>query len=111
MLKVIGNVLVKAVTAPFALLAGGGAEDLSRVAFEPGTATLRADSLAALDKVARALQDRPALNVTITGQVHDGAERAAWQAAALERRLQTLWQRELARPARAPIWPTRPPAR
>ena len=93
-LKVIGNVLVKAVTAPFSLLAGGGAEDLSRVAFDPGTATLRADSLAALDKVARALQDRPALNVTITGQVHDGAERAAWQAAALERRLQTLWQRE-----------------
>jgi uncharacterized protein involved in outer membrane biogenesis len=113
-LKVIGNVLVKAVTAPFALLTGGGAEDLNRVAFEPGTATLRTDSLAALDKVARALQDRPALNVTVTGQAHDGAERTAWQAAALERRLQTLWRRERAKAGptddEATDTPTSPPA-
>ena len=34
-LKVIVNLLVKALTAPFALLAGGGSDDLSLVDFRP----------------------------------------------------------------------------
>lgn len=96
-LKVLGNVLNKALTAPFALLSGGSGEDLSRVAFLPGLAQLQPDAPALLDRVARSLADRPALTVTLAGEADREAERAAWQAAALERRLQTLHRRELAR--------------
>lgn len=96
-LKVIGNVLSKALTAPFALLSGGSGEDLSRVAFLPGLAQLQPDAPALLDRVSRALADRPALTVTLAGEADREAERAAWQAAALERRLQALHRRELAR--------------
>ncbi|KDB53122.1 hypothetical protein X805_12940 [Sphaerotilus natans subsp. natans DSM 6575] len=96
-LKVIGNVLSKALTAPFALLSGSSSEDLSRVAFLPGLAQLQPDAPALLDRVARALADRPALTVTLAGEVDRETERAAWQAAALERRLQALHRRELAR--------------
>ncbi|MFM2348410.1 MAG: hypothetical protein RL654_3163 [Pseudomonadota bacterium] len=95
--KVIGNVLSKALTAPFALLAGGSGEDLSRVAFLPGLAQLQPDAPTLLDRVARALADRPALTVTLAGEADREAERTAWQAAALERRLQALHRRELAR--------------
>lgn len=96
-LKVIGNVMSKALTAPFALLSGGSGEDLSRVAFLPGLAQLQPDAPALLDRVARSLADRPALTVTLAGEADREAERAAWQAAALERRLQALHRRELAR--------------
>ncbi|MFG5409189.1 DUF748 domain-containing protein [Piscinibacter sakaiensis] len=61
-LKLILNLLGKALSAPFSLLAGGGSgPDLSQVEFEPGTARLAPSGVAALDKVARALTDRPAL--------------------------------------------------
>ena len=58
-LKVIGNVLTKAITAPFSFLSGGGDDDLSVVTFEPGTAVLTPEGRAAADKVAKALLDRP----------------------------------------------------
>jgi len=40
--KIIGNLIMKAVTSPFALLANalGGSSDLSAVAFAPGSAQL-----------------------------------------------------------------------
>jgi hypothetical protein len=75
--KVIVNLLVKAITAPFALLTGGGGPDLSQVAFLPGTATLAPGAEAALDKVAKALQDRPGLRMTVTGTADLAAEHEA----------------------------------
>ena len=85
-LKVIGNLLVKALTAPFALLAGGGGEDLSVVEFRPGTASVSEAGRAALDKVAKALADREALKMTVTGAADAAGEREAFQRAALEAR-------------------------
>jgi hypothetical protein len=80
--KAITNLLVKAVTAPFALLAsavdGGGAE-LSRVEFAPGVATLDASARENLDKIATALADRPALTLTVTGESRLDRERDAWK--------------------------------
>jgi uncharacterized protein involved in outer membrane biogenesis len=86
-LKVIGNLLVKAITAPFSLLFGGGGPDLSVVAFEPGTARIAGDGAAALDKVAKALTDRPALKMTVTGAADPQSEREAFQRATLEARI------------------------
>ncbi len=78
--RVIVNLIVKAVTAPFSLLAGalgGGGEELSVVAFEPGSAALGPQARSGLDKVAKALQDRPALKMTVVGTASLEAEREA----------------------------------
>ncbi|MDP9045147.1 MAG: DUF748 domain-containing protein, partial [Pseudomonadota bacterium] len=74
--KVIVNLLTKALTSPFALLGGAsdGAEDLSQVEFRPGTADITPPGLVALDKVAQALNERPALKMTVTGTADSVAE-------------------------------------
>ncbi len=96
-LKVIGNLLVKALTAPFALLAGGGSEDLSVVEFRPGTALIADGSVATLDKVAKALAERESLKMTVTGAADPAGEREAFQQATLEARLLAERRRELLR--------------
>jgi len=80
--KAIGNLLAKAVTAPFALLAsavGGGGAELSRVEFAPGVATLDASAREGLDKIAAALAERPTLTLTVTGESRLDRERDAWK--------------------------------
>jgi len=80
--KAISNLIVKAVTAPFALLAsavGGEAAELSRVEFAAGVATLDASARESLDKVATALAERPALTLTVTGESRLDLERDAWK--------------------------------
>ncbi len=96
-LKVIGNLLVKAVTAPFALLAGGGGEDLSFVAFAPGTTAFTDAGRASLDKVGKALLDRPALRMTVTGSSDPQSEREAIQQAALTARIAAEQKRDALR--------------
>ncbi len=95
--KVIINLLTKAITAPFALLAGAGKDDLSLVEFRPGTATIAASSVAAIDKVAQALNDRPSLRMTVTGAADPASERDAIQEAAIEARLRAEQRREALR--------------
>jgi hypothetical protein len=75
--KVIGNLLVKAVTAPFSLLASalGGGDELSTVNFAPGSAELSAQAGAGLDKVVGALVQRPALQMTVVGTASLAVER------------------------------------
>ncbi|WP_338413956.1 DUF748 domain-containing protein [uncultured Sphaerotilus sp.] len=101
-LKVIGNVLTKAITAPFSFLSGGSSDDLSAVTFEPGTATLTAEGRSTADKVAQALTDRPALTLTLHGLADGPTEQDAYRAAALEKRLLAAAQRERAEAGEAP---------
>ena len=79
--KVITNLVTKAITAPFSLLAnafgGSGGAELSSVTFAPGSATLSDGARAGLDKVAQALQDRSALKLTVVGSANLEAEREA----------------------------------
>ena len=93
-LKVIVNLLTKALTAPFALLSGGGSEDLSLADFESGTARLSPKGRAVVDKVAQALLDRPALRMTVTGAADPASERAAMQAEALAQTLRSEHRRD-----------------
>jgi hypothetical protein len=93
--KLILNLLEKAITAPFSLLAGGGEHDLSQVLFVPGTPRLEAGADETLDKVAKALQDRPGVQLTITGLADADQEHADLQAANLDARLVGLRRTEL----------------
>lgn len=113
-LKIIGNLLVKALTAPFSLLAGGGSDDLSYIAFEPGTARMASSGGGVIDKVAKALTDRPALKMTVTGASDPQSERDAMQRAALEARIAIEQRREALRAgaaADAPLPALTPPQR
>lgn len=71
---VIKNLIVKAATAPFSLIASafggsGGGEELNYIEFKPGYADLTADSLKRLATITKALNDRPALKLDISGRV------------------------------------------
>ncbi|MEY4884531.1 MAG: hypothetical protein RIS34_2385 [Pseudomonadota bacterium] len=96
--KVIVNLIVKAITSPFSLLAsafGGGGDELSMVSFAPGTAVLAPAAMTGLDKVAKALSDRPALKMTVVGAASLDVEREAYK----RERLKSLMQAEKRRAA------------
>lgn len=96
--KVILNVIVKAITAPFSLLAGafgGGGEELASVGFAPGSARLAPEATAGLDKVARALADRPALQLTVVGTASLEAEREGYRRERLDQLLRAEKRRSL----------------
>jgi len=84
--KIIGNLIVKAVTAPFSLLAsafGGGGEEMSMVIFPAGRATLSPEARTGLDKVVKLLQERPSLKMTVAGTASLEHERDAFKRAQL----------------------------
>lgn len=92
-LKVIANLITKAITAPFSLLAnafGGGGDELGMVAFAPGSAVLAPQAAEGLDKVVKALADRPSLTMTVAGTARLDVEREAYK----RERLQALVQAE-----------------
>lgn len=94
--KVIVNLIGKALTAPFTLLAsafGGGGDELSQVAFMPGSAQLQPDARSGLDKVAKALTDRPSLRMTVTGTANLEQEREAYKRTRLSALLQAEQRR------------------
>ena len=90
--KIILNLIGKALTSPFSLLASafGGGEEMSSVAFAPGSATLSPEAQQNLGKVAKALVDRPALKLTVTGTANLAEEREGLQ----RERLQQLVRAE-----------------
>ena len=80
--KLIINLIGKAITSPFSLLAnafGGGADELSVVSFAPGSAELASEARAGLDKVAKALIERPALKMTVVGTANLEVESDAFK--------------------------------
>ncbi|KQO15607.1 DUF748 domain-containing protein [Acidovorax sp. Leaf78] len=97
--RVIVNLIGKALTAPFSLLANafGGGSEMSHVAFAPGSAALTADAKQNLDKVVKALADRPALKITVTGMASLKDEREGLQRERLQQ--QVLAEKRRANPA------------
>jgi hypothetical protein len=73
------NLLVKVATSPFSLLgaAFGGGEELQFTDFTPGTADFATGETNKLAKLARALYERPALNLEIVPSFDPAADRAA----------------------------------
>lgn len=81
--KAIVNLIGKAITAPFSLLAqalgGPDGQDMSRIAFAPGSARLDAPARAQLDQLAKALADRPQLKLTVAGHADLDTEREGYR--------------------------------
>jgi acetyl-CoA acetyltransferase len=109
--KLIVNLVVKAVTAPFSLLAsalGGGGDELSMVSFAPGSALLAPEAKAGLDKVAKALVERPALKMTVVGTASLDVERDGFKREQLQALLLAEKRRALGSPANAVTAPVTP---
>ncbi|MEG0556246.1 MAG: DUF748 domain-containing protein [Comamonas sp.] len=97
--KVIGNLIMKAVTAPFALLSGAfsGGDESGAVTFAPGSAELDAKAKENLSKIVKSLTDRPALKMTVVGESREAEDRQGWKLAQLDRLLLAQKRREAIR--------------
>ena len=103
-LKVIMNLLTKAATSPFKLLGAlvGGGDELSFVEFSPGTTNVPTAELEKLGKLAKALVNRPALNVEIEGAIDPAADREVLSLQKLRDQLKAQRLHELAAKGKAP---------
>ncbi|TDV27732.1 uncharacterized protein DUF748 [Paraburkholderia caballeronis] len=74
------NLIAKAVTAPFSLLAnafGGNGQELGYVEFPAGTATLSDADDKKLDTIAKALADKPSVKIDLIGRVDPAVDTPA----------------------------------
>jgi len=87
--KAIMNLLVKAVTSPFTLLGSlfGGGEELSQVDFPAGQSSITPDMETRLQQLAKALAERPALSLEVTGQADPVADSEGYRRYLLERQV------------------------
>ena len=76
--RAIGNLIVKAVTSPFRLLAsiGGGREDLGYVEFAPGSDVLDAAAQDKLGQIVKVLGDKPSISLDIIGRIDTSKDEA-----------------------------------
>ncbi len=105
--RALGNLIVKAATAPFSLLGGlfGGGRDLSAVDFATGSAALDPEALARLDGLATALTERPGLTLEISSPPQRELDLAGLRAVQLDALLRARKLRELAATTTAAIDP------
>jgi len=94
LLRVLGNVLVKAATSPFSLLGsalggGGGGDELAFQEFAAGASTLDEADIKKLDTVAKALAARPALDLDLEGAYDPASDLASLRLVQLEQQIRT----------------------
>ena len=91
-IKVIINLITKAVTAPFALIGSlfGGGESLSWMDFDPGLSTINSAGLEKLRNLAKALTDRPGLKLEIVGRADRDADAEGMRRASIDQKVRAL---------------------
>lgn len=87
--KAFINLLTKAITAPFTLLAGlvDSAQDLQFIAFGSGSVALTDTAKEKLAQLSKALDQRPNLSLVITGRLNIQADQERMQKNALDAQL------------------------
>ncbi|NMX65232.1 DUF748 domain-containing protein [Pseudomonas sp. WS 5079] len=99
--QTLRNLVVRAATAPFkfigGLVTGGGAQDLGNVSFAAGSSALNKDAESALDSLAKALKERPALRLEIEGTAAASSDGPFLAAERLEREYQYNYYKILQR--------------
>jgi hypothetical protein len=90
--KVIVNLITKAVTAPFALIGSlfGGGEELSNLEFAAGRSSIDDTGESKLKSMAKMLTDRPALKLEITGRSDPETDREGLKQASIDRKVRAL---------------------
>lgn len=110
--RIIVNLIGKALTAPFSLMAnalGGSGSEMSHVDFAPGSDALSPEARENLDKVVKALAERPTISITVTGTASLEAEREGMQRESLQQLV--LAEKRRANPAdTSPVSPAEYPA-
>ncbi|MBN3767222.1 DUF748 domain-containing protein [Burkholderia sp. Ac-20365] len=82
------NLLQKAVTAPFSLIAhafGGSGEELGYVEFDAGSSTLSDASQKKLDTIVKVLNDKPSIRLDIIGRVDPAVDQPALRTVYVDR--------------------------
>jgi hypothetical protein len=100
-MRMIGNLIVKAVTAPFSLIAklvGASEAEISSLEFAPGSAALDREDHKRLAALARALAERPGLALEIAVRATP-ADRAALRRSAVDARLKAMKSKASGMPA------------
>ncbi len=106
-LRIIINIITKAVTAPFSLIAsafggGGSGDELSYIEFADGRATLDPPQREKIATLAKALNNRPALNLELTGRVDPVSDADGLKRVGIERKAKAQKLKDLARKGQAP---------
>ncbi|HEX4119538.1 MAG TPA: DUF748 domain-containing protein [Verrucomicrobiae bacterium] len=98
--KIVHNLMAKVVSSPFAMLGailGGSTEELSYVDFQPGGADIAPAEQAKIEKLVKALYERPGLNLQIAGDASLAQDGPAIAFAHLIRRIKAARARELSK--------------
>jgi hypothetical protein len=93
---VVANLIAKAATSPFSLLgaAFGGGEEMSFVDFPPGHSEIVETQTNKLNTLAKALFERPAVSLEISGGVDPLGDHDALARLRLDDQLKAMWIRE-----------------
>ena len=88
-LRAFVNLIAKAALSPFSLLSSafGGGDTLSHVLFDPGLAVLTPETITHLDTLAKALSDRPALKLDISGRADPELDKPGLREAMVNQRV------------------------
>lgn len=102
-LKTLGNLIVKAVTAPFSLIARafGGGDEESYLEFASGLSRVPPKGLTKLKGIAAALHERPGLSFEIQGLADPQSDKAGLRQELYERKLRAQKRRALAEAGQA----------
>ncbi|HEX6801918.1 MAG TPA: DUF748 domain-containing protein, partial [Candidatus Binatia bacterium] len=102
-LRIIINIITKAVTAPFSLLAsafGGGSgsgDELSYIEFDNGRASLNQAAQAKIATLAKALNNRPGLSLELSGRVDSVSDLDGLKRVGIERKVKAQKLKDLVR--------------
>ena len=107
-LRLVINIITRAVTAPFALLGSafgsgsGSGEELSYVEFDSGRATLSETAQKKIETLAKAMNDRPALRLELTGRADPATDLEGLKRVSMERKVKAQKLKELSGKGQAP---------
>ena len=105
-LRIIINLITRAVTSPFALLGaafgGGSGEELSYIEFDYGRSNLPQSAEAKIKSIATAMNNRPALKLDISGRVDPVNDIEGLKQTSVERKVKAQKMKELVRQGTAP---------
>ena len=96
-LQVLGNLIAKAATSPFALIGAimGGGQQLDNLEFEYGSAAVAGTNEAKINTLLKALKDRPGINLDIEGHVDMEKDREGLKQLFFQRKLKVQKLKEL----------------